>query len=452
MGFSHTKEKFERNGKAVFRSVPGLLKCGMFFYWWSVALRLIRIAPVTAEVVIVCVALYVGCVSQSALSHERMDDAQRVWGAIQTQTYFDLHEGIHRVPELELNGPFDIWDGEWWRIPLTSFHHDDLFCLILNLGVTSFLGMRLEKYWGHFSYAMFLVAAICLPTMAELALGHSPNGLLGVNAAMLGALVVLREFDSRMTPLFSMQAAYMGLGGVLLTLGAQSIGGGEVPIAGAFVGFGYGAILGLVSSAPLKRFATTKVLVVVLHLLMVPAMWAIIHPSWLGRYYWYRAVTTQDLDLGERYLERAIRCDPSLTSVWLRWSQNVELRHDPLMAWSYLIRGLTANPSSSPLMEGTRRLWRRLGVAERTRAIEILDQLFGPLSGKWLAQIRSDGLSKVVDTEGFSEENAPPVNLRDFALDQKLELPDLDAFTGLMRDTGPKAPVGQDEAVEGKTL
>ncbi|WP_157605559.1 rhomboid family intramembrane serine protease [Schlesneria paludicola] len=415
-------------------------------------MRWIRVAPVTAEVVIVCVALYLGCVVQSMWSHERLDDAQRIWGAIQSRTFFDLHDGIHRVPELELNGPFDIWEGEWWRIPLSSFHHDDLFVLVLNLGVTGFLGLRLEKYWGHFSYAMFLVVAVCLPTMAELAVGHASNGLFGVNAAMFGAFVVLREFDRSVGQLFSLQAAYLGLCGMLLAFGVQVIGGRDLPVLSLLVGLCYGAVVGVVFGGPLKRFAMARVALVLLHFCLVPAMWSVVHPTWSGRYFWYRAVTTRDLEQSERRLERAIHCDPSLTAVWLRWSQSAELRHDPLEAWSRLVRGLLANPSSSPLMEGTRRLWRRLGVIERTRATEILDQSFGQLSGRWLAQIRSDGVSVVAKKDGFSEDAGPPVDLREFALDQKLELPDLDVFTGCLSGAGSKAPIEQDEAVEGKTL
>ena len=437
---------------AGYRSGLGLLKWGLSLCSGRCFLRLIRVAPVTAEAVIVCVALYLGCLFQSTWDHERLEDVQRTWGAIHSRTFFDVHDGIHRGPELELIGPFDLWDGEWWRIPLTAFHHTSVFMLGVNLIALWYLGMRLEKYWGHFTYAMFLVPAVCLPIMVELALGHAVNGIASTNAALFGALVVLREFDARLARVLPFQATCWGAFGLMLGLGADLAGWRDVSGLSLLVGIFYGALMGWAWGGPLKSSVAWRRALFLMHLGLVPAIWFVVHPAWSGRYFWYRAVTAQNLDRSERNLERAIRCDPALTAVWLRWAETAETHHDPMEAWSRLIRGLANNPSSAPLMEGTRRLWRRLDATERKVAMETLERNFGSRSGVWLTQIRSDGFSIAAKSEEISEDSRPRVNLRELSLDQKLDLKVLDEFTDVFRLRRPMAPIEPDEAVEGKTL
>jgi membrane associated rhomboid family serine protease len=61
----------------------------------------------------------------------RYGDAQRQWGAavsLEITSYDDAPDMVHR----QLKGPFDLWAGEWWRMPVSAFHHGDLVHLLLN--------------------------------------------------------------------------------------------------------------------------------------------------------------------------------------------------------------------------------------------------------------------------------------------------------------------------------
>jgi hypothetical protein len=195
-----------------------------------------------------------------------------------------------------------------------------------------------------------------------------------------------------------------------------------------------------------------RVGVALAHLALVPGLFEVSHPSWIGRYYWYQAVSSRTGTQREASLEKAIHRDPALSGVWLRWSQAAESRGDLLEAWRRLIQGLVINPSSAPLIDSTRRLWRHLDSGSRQEAEMILAQYFGRRSILWLNQIRAE-----VPTENQnSNENVikleKTIDPHEFSLDRKLELPLLQEFPVQPNLRDPKRLDLGNDAVEGRTL
>ena len=88
-------------------------------------MRLLRVAPVTAECLFVCSALFAACLAQS-WEGQHFRDVQREWGANTTLQVFAIKGDRREAVDAELNGPFDLWDGQWWRIPISAFHHADI--------------------------------------------------------------------------------------------------------------------------------------------------------------------------------------------------------------------------------------------------------------------------------------------------------------------------------------
>lgn len=412
----------------------------------------IRRAPMTAEVLIACVAVYASCLFQSTSYHQKFADVQRAWGAIVPVSIADAHDGVRRSKETELTGPIDVWNGDWWRIPATAFHHDNLFHLVLCLGATWYLGSRLEQRWGSFVMAMFLIPAICIPVMVELCWGQPVVGFSGAACAILGALVVLRHYDSKVAEVFSEDAAEFGSAmiviGLLATMGDLI----SLPNAAHLGGFIYGASLTAITCGVFRRVFIMRVSAVLVHVWLIPALFLVCFPNWIGRYHWYQAVALQDRERAERRLERAVECDPSLAGAWLHWSRLAEEQNDPSEAWKRLVKGLSLNPTSSPLIDGTRRLWRHLDLRGRRNAEQILEDVFGRRASAWLAQIRTTAPAiPDVSDEDFirkTQEN----DASEFSLDRRIELPTMDSLPVRSNPQLPKIPIEQNDASEGETL
>lgn len=407
----------------------------------------------TAELLIICVTVWLGCRLQSTSRHEPFEQVQRAWSAILDRDFSDTHDGVRRMKTTELHGPFDVWTGEWWRIPATVFHHRDLGSLVLSLGATWYLGARLERRWGSLRFAVFLVPAICLPVMVELCLGHASMGLSGLACAMLGALVILRRFDAEVAKDFTEDASEIGIALIFMGWVASLGGVVSLPNAGNLSGFAYGAAIAGISSGPLRNVMLVRVSLILAHLWLVPALFLACHPFWIGRYYWHQAVTTKNHYLAERSLERAVHWDPSLIGAWLQWARLSEEQGDQSEAWQRLINGLSENPASAPLIDGTRRLWRHLDLRERRDAQLFLQAIFGRRMAKeWLNQIRI-GMTPVPENpeEAEMKEN-PAEDAGQFSLDQKVELPAINNPRERLNPENHKIQIEQNDAVEGETL
>jgi hypothetical protein len=171
----------------------------------------------------------------------------------------------------------------------------------------------------------------------------------------------------------------------------------SLPNTAHLTGFAYGASIAGIFNGPMRRMTFLRVSIILMHLWLVPAMFLACHPFWIGRFYWYQAAMTKNVHRAEHSLEKALQCDDSLTGAWLQWSHLAEERGDQSEAWRRLIRGLSLNPASAPLIDSTRKLWRHLDLRERRQAEEFLEDVFGRQSaGDWLNQIRT-GLAVAPD-------------------------------------------------------
>ncbi len=421
-------------------------------------MRWLRLAPVTAESLMICAAVFVSCSLQAILNHERFEDVQREWGAIQSLDLIEIHDGIQRVKELELTGPFDVWDGQWWRIPTTVFHHGDLLHLVLVGGAVWYLGRRLESRWGRLGMALFLPPAICLPVLAELSLGQASIGLSGLACAMLGALVVLRRFDSKVAAEVPREIAQLGMLAIVVCWLATLSGYGSLMNAAHATGFSYGALIAWTFNGPGKRVMMRRGAVVLAHLALLPVLFSVTRPVWIGRYHWYQALSIrtslayEDLEAYEQSLDWATRCDPSLIGAWLQWSLALESHENLAAAWKRTINGLVLNPSSQPLIENARRLWRHLDSEQRRDAERILARFFGARSEVWLSTIRAGATVSSQDSNEEVRKFEDALDIGEFSLHQQVELRLENVFPAQPNQQAPMDPVDGNDAVEGETL
>ncbi len=387
-------------------------------------MRPLRTAPVTAECLIVCTALFVICQAQT-FEEIRYRDSQRQWGAALALQLVPAHEGPIEPIHRQLQGPFDLWDGQWWRIFINGFHHVNAVHLLMNFSSAWILGRRLERRWGSLRYALFLLPAVFIPLLIEFILGNAAVGFSGAICAMLGALMVLQNVDPRDDDIPD-EAIQLTLGLILLGIPATALDLIHIGNAAHISGLVYGWLVAWMFCGAGSRLVFARTGFVAAHLLLIPAAWVAMHPLNNGRYLWYLA--DRDPRVGplerEPLLKLAIHADPSLTGVWLRLASYRIAEQNLPAAWTVLIEGLSHNPSDVDLFEEARRVWRRLPHGPyRADAEAELHRVFGDRAPVWFRQIRNTKLASVKPaTHKSAKSPVPALDPRDFPLDRPLDL------------------------------
>ncbi|HET6423681.1 MAG TPA: rhomboid family intramembrane serine protease [Planctomycetaceae bacterium] len=323
-------------------------------------------APITTLSQMAMVGVFVGTFGVAEVTDRPLWELRRQFGSVEQLSWVTVNEQPPRVIEPSLSGPFDLWDGEWWRIPLSSFHHADILHLMMNISFVSYFGSLLERRWGAFRYFVLIVGACLVTALPEYLAGRYAVGYSGVGCAIFGALWALRHSDpmiaTRMTNEVVVWVLSFLAGMVLLTVLEV------VPVAnGAHAaGVAYGFLAASVGLGPQPWRGSKQVTFALAHLgLIYPYQW-VTHPTWNGKYEWYRADLPgkhgrRDTDWAG--LERAVARDPALAGVWRRLADRALERDQLLEAWRLLVQGLAASPGDAELWKDCRMLWRRLCVS-----------------------------------------------------------------------------------------
>lgn len=406
----------------------------------------LRQAPVTAECLIICTVLFVVCALRTIDMRQwedaprmrgvlqplrlppiaeplKLADAQREWGAAVTLQVSTVRNGRREVPHPELKGPFDVWDGAWWRIPVNAFHHINVLHLLINCLSAWSLGSLLERRWGSLRFALFLLPSVFLPTLSEFVIGTVCIGFSGAICAMLGALIALKQFeDDNILP---EQTVQFSLAFLVLCVWATLLDVIQIANVAHFVGLAYGWCATWVMSGPIRPSTSLlRVLFVCAHIGLVPAAWYAVHPIANGRYHWYQADRPGNPLTRTSSLRRAVQCDPSLTDVWLRLADQELMEGDLFSAWQTLVEGLARNPTQSKLLKASRRLWRRMPPGlERMEAEFELERVFGPRGKDWLVQIKETAVAGVPSqADDWDDLPTPKAETPHWPLDQKIDL------------------------------
>lgn len=348
-------------------------------------------APVTTLSQTVLVGVFVATFGIADVTHRPLWELRRQWGSVEQLSWVTVDEQPPRVIEPSLSGPFDLWDGEWWRIPLSNFHHADLLHLLLNLSAVTFFGTLLERRWGAVRYTLLIAGACLTVLLPEYLAGRNAVGYSGVVCAMFGALWAQRDRDpviaARITNDVVVTMVVVLASMVVLTLAEV------LPIAnGAHVaGVVYGYLAANVRTGLQPRRAMQQVAFVLAHVGLISPYFWVTHPVWNGKYEWYRA----DLPGKPRRepdwsgLERAVAADPTLAGVWRRLANHALEQDRVLDAWKLIVQGLAASPSDAELMKNCRMLWRHLCIRPEAEAARLfLQEQFGDSSENMLRELR----------------------------------------------------------------
>ena len=342
--------------------------------------------PVTILFVAAAAGLYAAVVIHELLVPENAAETMHVLGAATLRV--KLHNGR---PIDEFTGPFALWDGELWRVPVSGFHHATWWHLFFNCLSLWYLGRLLEPRLNRFRYAAFFMYATTLTIGAQLlsSVESMVVGLSGTVYAIFGVLLIVRQGDRELEDLISdvmIGAAILWLI-VCLILTRLDL----LPVANIahFVGFGYGCLVGFVMG---KHGTPVRArMLLAAHLVIVPVLWFVAHPTWNGCYHWRLAEAQQDMQAKKRCLERAVACNPKLPRVWARlavmyWDDDQQLR-----AWSTVVKAIDQNRTSNrSLCLIANWMWWQLDdedIDKHHDAVNTLMEVFGQDAVFWFEQL-----------------------------------------------------------------
>ncbi|MBM82115.1 MAG: hypothetical protein CMJ78_16220 [Planctomycetaceae bacterium] len=321
---------------------------------------------VTLLFVVVCVGLFIAVESKAMIGGVSRDDARWHFGAVAQ---------LMVTNEPELSGALNLWEGQWWRIPINSFHHGGLLHLGLNMLCAVYFARSLERRMNPVWHFVFLIFAAMITALAEILPENNAVGFSGVIFAQFGALLVLRRFNPAVAEEIPDRVVTMGLAWLFICIPLTLA---EVmPIANLahFSGFVYGYVVGLATWYVRSTSYPFRLPVALGHLALIPAIYFAMHPFWIGRYHWYEAVQERKLfgnkvDKGRQIMlyQEALSLDPSLAPLWRELALSQATSGHPEIAWSTMLNGLKHNRSFEEGVLLSRRLYRTMNETERSAA------------------------------------------------------------------------------------
>ena len=341
--------------------------------------RAIRTNPVTAVVIAVAVALFA-----AVKIHELQfpDDAGNAYWRLGSISQ------SQDVAHPELFGPWELWDAQIWRIPVSAFHHADILHLLMNCAVLGYLGWLLHSRIGAFQYSVFFLMAILFSSMPGLLIEECAIGLSGVAYAIFGVLFVIRQHDVALRRFFPDWVVQIGFISLFLCLILTWYDIQPIANPAHFSGLIYGWLVGSVFYGPHQRSLRLRGAFFVAHLLLIPAVDMAVHPVWIGRYHWYLARQSEDLDDRFKHLKNAVRCDPSLETAW----QQIVAIHfrngERMEAWKTILESLSFNRTQPQGILFGREVWHSFStVEERQEALRLMHETFADEFLPWLDRL-----------------------------------------------------------------
>lgn len=339
-----------------------------------------RAAPATAAVMAVCIGLFIAVFVSALVKETAYEEQLSPWGAV---TNFVWH-AVDGDPEPEEpQGPFRVWDGQYWRIFVTGLHHAGPVHLFLNMSSLFVFGLMLERRFGWFSYLVVLLGGMVISLEVPLLFGVACVGISGGLCSLLGALITRRLVDPDLRR--DVPADYVHRAVLTLLVFSITVEMAGIPIGhfAHLVGFLYGLLMGLIPahSYSLQGSATIGTLAAVLTL-----GWYDAHPAWSGDWYYHLSRKTDDPELRIKDLAKATELNPRLA---MAWAELVNAQWSALQQgtpWKTALKGLAANPTNPVLAQQAAELRRYYLQEEPEQDVdEDLRQAFGDGAPHWLS-------------------------------------------------------------------
>jgi GlpG protein len=124
-----------------------------------------------------------------------------------------------RVTEVLIPSSIVIWSGAYWGLLTSAFVHFDVWHVLFNMWWLKDFGALLEPTMGRSKYILFVIAAACISSGAELAITSQTGvGFSGVVYAMFGYLLAARHMQPLYRRILTKQTIIWLLGWLILCL------------------------------------------------------------------------------------------------------------------------------------------------------------------------------------------------------------------------------------------
>ncbi|MBI1310274.1 rhomboid family intramembrane serine protease [bacterium] len=371
--------------------------------WFRLVLGFRRL-PVSWLLLLACALLHSSYIYLSLFPAEQGKEGARL-GALHSLRLVDY-------PEIE--GFFELWKGQWWRLPISSLHHGDLVHLLCNAAGLWILGAMLEPRLGRIRYLLFVAGGLIVSLAPEVVVDQPAIGISGLLYAMFGLLLVLRTCDERIRERFHPSLIMWGFVWLFLCVPLGWLGIMPIANGGHLCGIVYGALVGWLSFVLIPRHRVVGwVGLVAVHAGIWIGISALMAPTWSGRYWGWRAVTENRPELWLQAVER----DPRMVTGWKALIQSKIDEHDLSGAWKTALEATLANRSSTEIDDIVRALFRDgfVSASERESALETLRSVFGDESDAWLNRFHlTSGQKPLQNLVDLPSLDAPTSGLDDF--------------------------------------
>lgn len=284
-----------------------------------------------------------------------------------------------------------LWDGAWWTVLTTAFHHGGIIHLLFNASALWFLGRLLETRLGSWRYALFCLAALAVSGGYQ-SLWAPYVGLSGLLCAQLGLVWAWRRTDKWFQTYVQPEQLQWGLAWILLCVPLTWFHILPVGNACHFSGLFYGAVTGLVYFGS-PRARLWKPVFLTAHIFLIPWFYFLVHPVWNGKYHWRRGDMTEVPAERIHHFQNAILWNPNLDGPWLNLASAYYVTGDLPAAWDTILRGLRQHPAFQKAIELARDLWEEFPTRRQRRvARERLREIFGDDAPKWEQTLKIEEL------------------------------------------------------------
>ncbi|MCH8830056.1 MAG: rhomboid family intramembrane serine protease [Planctomycetes bacterium] len=335
--------------------------------------------PATAGVILVAVLLFAAVSIFDALHPQARLGGSDFFGAVAALHY----------PALGLKGPLNLWgdqrwNGEWWRVLISGFHHAGPFHLLMNCAGIGFLGFLLERRMGSLRYLLFFLAGTTVSLIPCFLVEHYVVGLSGGVYALFGYLLVWQNVDEEFKE--TIPAGLIGAGIIGLFAGflLNAVGWMNISNLGHVSGLIYGWIAGEVMIGRLSPRPLWKRTFLFAHLMIVPAFYLITHPTWNGRYHWFLAQQTADRSVKIQELKRAVEIEPGLSGAWRHLARVYAQAGQRQLAWKAALSAVYHQRSDRKATKIVRKIWKGFRTVDAQReALKTVAEIFGDESAEW---------------------------------------------------------------------
>lgn len=366
-----------------------------------------RVAPVTTLLIAGTVALFLTKVGCEMFWDGGSHGVQGSLGAVVRMIHLrperpnDPQSPLVRVRDFD--GPFDLWGGQWWRIPVSGFHHAGLLHLAMNVLGLWFFGKILEPRLRSGWFLCFFLVGMTVSLLPEFLSEHDTVGISGGLCALFGMLLVLRSDDRRIREELNDGAVKFVCGFLIVCVFLTAFGVLAIANVAHFSGLAYGWIAGEVFFGRLSARRVWRNMFVSAHLAIPLAFYTTMHPWWNGRYYAHRALAAYSEGKSTAYeedLKQAVKRDPGLVEAWMLLAEyDIVEKQDWLEACRTALTNLRFNRSDPKSMLLARKIFQLLASSGRgLEAQRILKDTFGDEAVAW-----DDHLRQPVSAESRSD-------------------------------------------------